>query len=170
MIRWPIRSGVMSGPGRLRRSFIRSSGPWRCGTCRVRWGGCHHRIEIILVDPRFGPSSPYLLTDQGGCGRWRSRRSTGRRPAANRSLNRLPGAFGRRWRGSWQQLPRSIGEAKMAFSPLRHPFVSQRRLQSLLPPPRFPCQFGFGPTQLSAATKALDIGTYDRNLRHGNLP
>ena len=64
----------------------------------------------------------------------------------------------------------SFGQTKMTFSPLRHPFVSQRRLQSLLPPPRFPCQFGFGPTQLSAATKALDIGTYDRNLRHGNLP
>src|SRR5260370_28942734 len=64
----------------------------------------------------------------------------------------------------------SFGQAKMAFSPLRHPFVSSCRLQSLLPTPRLPCQFGFRSTHLGAAAKVLDVVDRDRNLRHGNLP
>src|SRR5260370_29101708 len=57
----------------------------------------------------------------------------------------------------------------MSLSPFRHPFVSPRRVQSLLPTPWFPCQFGLSTTHLGAATKVLDVCDRDRNLRHGNL-
>ncbi len=64
----------------------------------------------------------------------------------------------------------SFGQTKMTFSPLRHPFVSQCRVQSLLPTPWFPCQFGLRTTHLGAAAKVLDVVDRDRNLRHWNLP
>jgi hypothetical protein len=58
----------------------------------------------------------------------------------------------------------------MPLGPFRHAFVGKRRLQSLLPPPRFPSQFGFRPAQLGTAAKVFDVVTGDGRSRHENPP
>src|SRR2546430_123657 len=54
----------------------------------------------------------------------------------------------------------------MVLCSFGHPFVSERRIQSLLSPSRLPHHLGLGATHLGATAKLLDVCDCESSLRH----